>query len=112
MHGRIVGELRMESRGEDASLPDQRWLARIFGEDFDASADLIDDRPADEYHFHRLRLQLCRTEKDVAGQLSAVSIAKNGHVEKAERVLRRVLHRGGKKDRTRTGAENRMSVRG
>src|ERR1700688_621293 len=111
MHGRIAGQLRMKSRGEDASLPDQRWLARIFGQDFDARADVIDDRPTNEYHFHRLRLQLCRTEEDVAGQLAAVSVAQHRHVQKAERVLRRVLHRGGKQDCTGTGAENRMLVR-
>ena len=111
MHGRIAGQFGMESRSQHTSLPDQRRLARIFGQDFDSRPDLIDDRPANEYHFQRLRFQFGRTEENVAGQLAAVSIAQHRHVQKAERVLRRVFHRSGKQDCTGTCAENRMLVR-
>ena len=67
-------------------------LPAYFGEDFDAFADALDDRGADENHFERLVVQRGLPGDDVAVHLAAVAVAQDGHVEQAERILLRIFY--------------------
>ena len=54
MDAGIVGEFGMEGGGHGGSLPDgDRGCLAFGGDDFDAGADMLDFRGADEDHFQR-----------------------------------------------------------
>jgi hypothetical protein len=106
MHGGVVGQLGMESGGKEATALDEDGLALVFGEDGDSLSKFFDDWTANENHFERFVGECARAEEDVAGKLAAVAVAKNGHVEKLEGILRRIFDVSGEKNRAGTGAEN------
>ncbi len=61
---------------------------------------------ANENHFERLVVQSCFAGDDVAVDLAAVAVAKDGHVEEAEGILFRIFYVGGEQDCAGAGAEN------
>src|SRR5215813_10231613 len=99
----------MESGGHHAALLHQSWLSGVFSQDFDSGSDRVDDGSSDEDHFEWLGLELARREENVAGELAAVGVAQNGHVEQAERVLLRIPDLVGKEDSPGAGSEDRVA---
>jgi hypothetical protein len=110
--GGVAGELGVEGGGKDVALLDERGLALMLGEDSDAGGDFFDDRAANEYHFEWIFLEGAGTEEDVAGQLAAVAIAKNGHVEEFEGILCGIFHVRGKEDGASTSAKDGAAIGG
>ncbi len=106
MNRGVAREFGMERSGQDFVLLHQCRFAIVFGKNCDSGSDLFDDRAADEDHFQRIRLERGGTEEDVAGDLAAVAIAEDGHVEELERVLRWILDVGRQQNRTGAGAEH------
>ena len=84
MDGGIVGEFGMKRSREEFVFLDQSGLTGMLSEDGDAGTDAFDDGTADENHFERIFFQRAGAKEYVAGDLAAVTVAKNGHVEKAE----------------------------
>src|SRR5439155_6837713 len=112
MHGCIICEFGMEGRGKDVALLNESRFAGIFGEDVDSGAHALDNGSADENHFHRFGFELGGSEKNVAGELAAISIAQNSHVQKAQRRLWRIGDVCGKENCASAGAEDGRIVRG
>ena len=112
MYGGVAGELGVEGGGKDVTLLDERGLALMLGEDSDAGGDFFDDRAANEYHFEWIFLEGAGTEEDVAGELAAVAIAKNGHVEEFEGILRGIFHARGKEDGASTSSKDGVALGG
>ena len=106
MNGGVGAEFGMEGSGEEIFFLDERGFARIFSEDVDAGADALNDGSADEDHFHRFILEFGRAKENVAGELAAVGVAKDGHVEKAERSLRGIFDFCSEENGSGAGAED------
>ena len=107
---RIVGKFRVESRGHSSSLPngDGSFIAALGGDDFDAFADVLDFRSADENHFQgRIAEQ---TLADGAIDLASVGVAADADVKGAEAFLLRILDLGGQENCAGTGAEGGLGV--
>lgn len=104
--GGVGGEFGVEGGGEDFALFHERGLAFMFGENCDARSDFFDDGAANENHFERIFLERAGAEEYVAGELAAVAIAQNGHVQEFKRILRRIFDVGGKENGSRAGAKN------
>ena len=106
------GKFGVKGGSEDVTVLDEDGLALVFGEDGDSLSDFFDDGAANENHFERLFGERASAEEDVAGELAAVAVAENGHIEELERILRRIFDVRGKKNRTGTGAENGVALGG
>ncbi len=85
-------------------------LAGMLSENGDAWANTFNDGAADEHHFERICFQGAGAEENIAGELAAVTVAENGHIEKAERGLRGIIDMSGEQDCAGTGAENGVAV--
>jgi len=79
--GGVVGEFGVEGGGEEIVFLDEGGGAIEFGKDGDARSDAFDDGAADENHFERIFFQGGGAEEDVAGELAAVGVAEDGHIE-------------------------------
>jgi len=112
MDGSVRGEFGVEGGGEDVIFLDEGGLAFVLGEDGDVGSNFFDDRAANENHFERIFLQSGAAEENVAGELAAIPVAKDGHVEELERVLRRILDLVGEEDRSGTGAKDSAAFAG
>ena len=66
---RVVGQLGMERRDEDAPLPREHGMPVVLGEDLDLRACLLDPRRADEHAAERLLVA-----RDVEVGLEAVHL--------------------------------------
>ena len=106
MHGRIARKLRVKRRSHDVPLLHEHRFAGELGEDFQARANAIDDRRANKNHFQGCVRQHAGTKKDVAGEMPAIGVAQNGHVQKSQRGLCRIFHFGGEQNRSRTGSKD------
>ena len=84
MDGGVVGEFGMEGGGEEIVFLHECGLAGMAREHIDAGANAFDDRATDENHFEGISFQSAGAEKNIAGELTAVAVAEDGHVEKAE----------------------------
>jgi len=96
----------MERCGEDAAVLYKDGLAFVLRENGNTLPDFFDDRPANKNHFEWIFAEGARAEENVAGELAAVTIAENGHVEELQGILRRVLDLRGEENGARAGAEN------
>ncbi len=92
MDGGVGGEFGMECGGHHVALLDKCGLAGVFGEDFDAFADALENRGADENHFERFVVESGLAGDDVAVDLAAVAVAQDGHIEEAEGILFRIFY--------------------
>jgi hypothetical protein len=108
----VAGEFGMKGSGEDVVPLHERGIAVVFCEDFNSRRDLFDDRAADENHFQWVLLECGGTEENVAGELAAVGVAKDGHVEELEGILRRIFHFCREKDGAGAGAEDGTALVG
>jgi hypothetical protein len=104
--GGVAREFGMKCGGEEILVLNEDGLARIFGENIESGAGTFDDGAADENHFERVGLQFGRAEENVAGDLAAVGVAKNGHVHEAKRGLGGIFDFGGEKNCASTCTEN------
>jgi len=104
--GRVAGELRVEGGGEQIVFLDQHGFASVFGENGNSGANFFDDWRTDEDHFHGPWLEGRGAKKDIAGKLAAVAVALDGHVEQAERWLRRMLDFFGEENGACAGAKD------
>jgi hypothetical protein len=104
--GGIVGEFGMKGSGQKIIFLDECGPAGMAREHIDAGANPFDDRATDENHFERIFFQGARAEENIAGELAAIAVAEDGHVEKAERGLRRIVDTSSEKDCAGTGAED------
>jgi len=111
MDGRVSSEFRVEGGGEDAIFLDERGSAIEFGKYGNAGGDAFDDGSTDEDHLERIFFESGGAKENIAGELAAVGVAENGHVEEAEGRLLGVLDMSGEKDRASTSAED-GAVRG
>ena len=112
MNGGVGREFGMESGGEDLAFFHESGLAIEFGEDCDVRGDFFDDWSANEDHFERIFLERAGTEEDVAGELAAVTIAENRHVQEFEGILRGIFHARSKEDSAGTSAEDGAAFSG
>ena len=96
----------MEGGGHDVAFLHEGGLVGVFGEDFDTFADTLENWGANENHFERFVVQSCFAGDDVAVNLAAVAVAKNCHVEQAERILLRIFYVGGEEDGAGAGSKN------
>jgi hypothetical protein len=100
----------MERGCEEIVFFNEDGFAGVFGEDFDRISGAIDDGTANENHFERFGFDFARAEENVAGELTAVGVAENGHVHEAERGLRGILDFGGEENCSGASAENCVAV--
>ncbi len=105
-------EFRMEGSREQVVLPYEDGFACEFSEDLEIGAYALDDRSPDENHFHRSVFQSGWTEENVAGDLAAVGIAKDGHVHQTQRTLRGIFYFRGEQDCAGAGAKDGPTVGG
>jgi hypothetical protein len=110
--GEIVGEFGMKSGGEQIVFLNQRRLAGMARENGNAGTDAFDNGATDENHFEGILFQSARAEENIAGKLAAVAVAEDGHVEKAERGLRRIVDVAGEEDCACTSAEDGVTGAG
>ena len=110
--GGIVGEFGMKGSGEQVIFLDQCRLAGMAREHIDARTNAFDDRATDENHFEGIFFQGARAKENIAGELAAIPVAEDGHVEKTERGLRRIVDMGSEKDCAGTGAEDGVAAVG
>jgi hypothetical protein len=106
VNGGIIGKFGMEGGGEKIVFLDQRRLAGMASEYRDARTDAFDNGTADENHFERIFFQGAGAKENIAGELAAVAVSEDGHVEKAERGLRGIVNMSGKENCAGTSAEN------
>src|SRR5260221_10080966 len=100
----------MESGSNDGSLPYQCGFPGILGKNFKARSNTVNDRAANEDHFHGPGFKFGSAKENIAGELAAVRVAQNGHVEEAERFLRRIFYVSRKQDCPRARGEKRVDV--
>ncbi len=112
MDGGVGGEFGVEGGGEDVILLDEGGRAFVLGEDGDVGSDFFDDGAANENHFEWFFLQGGVAEENVAGELAAVAVAKDGHVEELERILRGIFDVVGEEDGSGTGAKDSAAFAG
>jgi hypothetical protein len=112
VNGGIAGKFGMERGGEDFAFLDESGLALMLGEDGDIGGDFFDDGATNEDHFEWLLLEQAGTEEDVAGELAAVAIAKDGHIQKLEGILRGIFHVGGQENSAGASTEDGVAVGG
>ena len=84
MHARVVGQLRMERRDEEAPVAQQHRLAVQLGEHLDVRPELGDPRRADEDPAQRLVLAVERQVGLEARDLAAVGVPVDRQVDQAE----------------------------
>ncbi len=100
MHARVAGQLGMEGRDQEASLPQEHGDAVVAREHLDVAAGIGDARCADEHSPHRLCV-VAEVEIGLeAGELAAIAVAL--HVDVHEPEMRTV-----EQDHPRAGAEDR-----
>jgi hypothetical protein len=75
MHGRVVGQFRMESGGQEVAASHKHGLPREFREDFDSRTGPLNDRAANENHFERFTLEIRMAADHVTRDLAAISIS-------------------------------------
>jgi hypothetical protein len=102
----IVGELGMKGGGKKIVFLDECRLAGMAGEHVDPGANAFDDRATDENHFERIFFQSARAEENIAGDLAAVAVAEDGHIEKTERRLRRIVDMSGEENSAGASTED------
>src|ERR1700722_8761533 len=98
----------MEGAREQVPLPDECWMAIALGEHLDSIADASYARRADEDHFERATRNLCRERKYGRVNLTAVGIALNGGIERAEAALFGLENFARQQNGSGTGAKNRL----
>lgn len=108
----VAGEFGVEGGGKDVVLLDESGLALKFGEDGDIGGHFFDDRATNENHFERIFLERAGAEEDIAGELTAVAIAENSHIQKFEGILRGIFYACGEEDGAGTGAEDGAALGG
>ena len=106
MNGGVGGQFGVESGSQDVAVLHEDRFALMFRQDACSPADFFDDRAANENHFERFAGELAGFEEDVARELPAITVAKDGHVQKLERILGRVFDLGGQENGTGAGAED------
>src|SRR5882672_6399591 len=79
----------MEGRGQSLAFAHQDWIVAFRRDYIHSVADALDLRRADEDHLDRIVEELSFADRTV--HLSAVSVAADGDVERAESGLLRVL---------------------
>jgi len=104
--GGIIGEFGMKGSGQKIIFLDECGLAGMAREHIDAGANALDNGATDENHLERVFFQGAGAEENVAGKLATVAVAEDGHVEKAERGLRRIVDMSGEEDCTGAGAKD------
>jgi len=87
VNGGVAGEFGMEGGGEDPAALDKHRLTFMFCQNGDAFPDFFDDGCADEDHFDGSIGESGWLREDIAGELAAVAVAQDGHIEKLERIL-------------------------
>ena len=112
MHGRVGSQLGMEGSRKNVVFLHKRGPAFVLGENGDSSPDLFDDGTANKDHFEWAILKSGGLEKNVAGELTAVTIAENGHVEQFQGALFRIFDFVRQENRPGAGAENGAAVAG
>ncbi len=110
--GEVVGEFRMKSGRKKIVFLNQRRLAGMARENRNARTDSFDNGATDENHFERILFQRAGAEENIAGELAAVTVAEDSHVEKSERGLGRIVDVTGEEDCASTGAENGVTGAG
>ena len=106
VNGGIVGEFGMKGSGEKIIFLDECGLAGMAREHIDAGANALDNGATDENHLEGIFFQGAGAEENVAGKLAAVAVAEDGHVEKAERGLRRIVDMSSEEDCAGAGAKD------
>src|ERR1700691_2540088 len=108
MHASVLRQFRMEGRSHHSSLPYcDRIFVNAFGRDYlDARANALNLGGADEDHFQRRTIQHSLPNGTV--NLTAVSIAADADVKRAQSGLLRILHLTGEQNRAGTSAECRL----
>ena len=110
--GGVVSEFGVEGGGEEMVFLDESGGAIEFGEDGNIGGYGFDNGTANENHFERIFFQGGGAEENIAGELAAVGVAKDGHVQQGERGLDGVFDVRGEKDGTGAGAENGSALGG
>src|SRR5664279_1930461 len=100
----------MESCGHHASLPHQHRIAAALGQNFYAIADPFNTRRADENHLHRIDAELGDGFKNRRIDLTTVTVALDGNVNRVEPFLFGVRDLFREQDRAGARAEGRFSV--
>ena len=84
MHARVVGQLRVERRDQEAPLPQQHGHAVVAGEHLDVGAGVRHPRRADEHAAQRLAV-VAQVEVGLeARELAAVAVALHIDVDQPE----------------------------
>jgi len=104
--GGVGGEFGVESGGEDVAVLDEDGFALMLCKDGDAGANFFEDGAADEDHFERIFFERAGAEEDVARELAAVAVAKNGDVEEFQGILSGIVDVRSEKNRAGTSAED------
>jgi len=112
VNGGVGGQFGVESGSEDVAALHEDRFALMFRQDGHSPADFFDDRTADEHHFERFCGERAGFEEDVACELAAVAVAKDGHVQELERILGGVFDLSGQKNGTGAGAEDGVACGG
>src|SRR5271167_2109309 len=100
----------MERGGEEIVFLDKSGLAGMLREDGDAGTDAFNYGAANENHFERILFQRAGAEEDVAGELAAITIAEDDHIEKVEGGLHRILYMSGEENCAGTSAEDGFAI--
>src|SRR5579859_248078 len=112
----IGREFGVEGGGHGSSLPNGYRIGAFGGEDFDAFADALDFRGADEHHLEgRSRGIVGEIGEefpfaDGAVDLTSVGVAANADVESSKSGLRRIFDFGGEQDCSSAGAEGGLEA--
>jgi hypothetical protein len=106
MDGVVAGELRMKRCGEGVAVLDKHGLALMRRKHGEAGAGFLDNWSADEDHFERLFLERAGTEENVAGELAAVPVTRDCHIQDFEGILRGILDLVGEKNGASASAKD------
>ncbi len=100
----------MEGGGHGSSLPDGygSFIGAFGGEDFDAFADALNLRGADEDHFQRRVAEAAFA--DGAVDLASVGVAADANVEGAEAFLLRIFDFCGEQNCAGAGAKRGLGM--
>src|SRR5580700_10554811 len=85
MDAGVVAEFRMERGGHRSSLADRDRVVAFGGDDFDAGAEALDFRSANEDHLEWGVAELAGADRAV--DLAAIGVAADANVERAETTL-------------------------
>src|SRR5271156_3348102 len=100
----------MKGGRQNLALTHEDRMPGVFREDFHTFTHGLDNRRANENHFHGRLGNFCLSQVNVARKLASIAISQHGNIEQRERLLRGAVNFAREKNRSGASSEKCASV--